>query len=121
MIIVTSLKAKVAAFKAWLSSKLTAYAKFWHKLWSIRLSLVSAMLSSATTAYLALPTDWLPYIPGYMKLALAVGAMLTASGAAGSVVIKQTKVESAVAQSMAQASVPAPLPPAEAPHGNDQA
>lgn len=73
--------------------KLIDNAGQWHKLWSIRFSIMSALFGSITTAYLALPPDWLPYIPGWAKLLLAAGSMTTAGAASVARVVQQTKLQ----------------------------
>jgi hypothetical protein len=69
--------------------KLIDNANQWHRLWSIRFAILSALFGSITTAYLALPPDWLPYIPGWAKLLLAAGSMLTAGAASAARVVRQ--------------------------------
>lgn len=73
--------------------KLIDNASQWHKLWSIRFAILSALFGSITTAYMALPPDWLPYIPGWAKLLLAAGSMLTAGAASVARVVQQTKLQ----------------------------
>lgn len=72
--------------------KLIDNASQWHKLWSIRFAVLSALFGAATTAYIALPPDWLPYIPGWAKLALAVGSMASASASSVARVIQQSVI-----------------------------
>ncbi len=57
-------------------------AKMWKKWWSMRFIIFSAALQAVTLAYTALPYDWLPYIPSWVKVALA-GTALTSAAAAG--------------------------------------
>lgn len=54
----------------------------WKKWWSMRLLILSAFFQAITVAYAALPQDWLPSIPDFVKMCFAAGALLTA-GAAG--------------------------------------
>lgn len=61
----------------------------WKQWWSIRWIIASAFFSAVAVAYATLPTDWLPAIPSIVKQSLAIGALITAGGAAVSRVIKQ--------------------------------
>jgi hypothetical protein len=72
--------------------KLVENASQWHRLWSIRFAILSALFGSITTAYVALPADWLPAIPGWVKLALAGGALLTAGASGVARVVQQPKL-----------------------------
>lgn len=57
------------------------FRNFW-RWWSVRLAILSGMFSAVALAYAALPADWLPGIPQWVKTGLAAGALLTAAGAA---------------------------------------
>ena len=75
--------------------KLIPQASQWHRLWSIRLAIASAITGAVTTAYAALPADWLPAIPNGVKLALAGGTVLTSVSAAVARVVQQQGLEHA--------------------------
>lgn len=61
----------------------------WKRWWSLRWVIVSAFCSSVAVAYALLPADWLPSVPGWVKGALAGGAMLSAGASGVSRVVKQ--------------------------------
>lgn len=44
----------------------------WHKLWSMRLAILTTAYSAAAGAYVTLPADWIPRIPEHWKVVLAV-------------------------------------------------
>lgn len=73
--------------------KLISNASQWHRLWSIRFAIASAISGAVTTAYAALPTDWLPAIPNGVKLALAGGTVLTSVSAAVARVVQQQSLQ----------------------------
>jgi hypothetical protein len=62
--------------------KLIDNAKQWHRLWSLRWAILTAFLAAIPTAYVLLPTDWLPSIPEWVKAGLAL-ATLASAGATG--------------------------------------
>lgn len=74
--------------------KLIPQARQWHRLWSIRFAILSAAFGAVTTAYTALPADWLPAIPSGVKLALAGGTVLTSVSAAVARVVQQQALQS---------------------------
>lgn len=128
MIILDSLRTRLAALKAWAASKLTAKAQFWHQLWSVRIMIATAFYSAAATAWRSgvIPYDWKPHLSHTERVILAGIGMLLPGIAAVSVVVKQSAVDAAVeARRLATVChVPAPLAPTlppEAPHGNDPA
>lgn len=59
------------------------------RIWSLRWAIVTAALAAVPVAYLALPADWLPAIPGWVKAMLAYATLATAAGTAGARVIRQ--------------------------------
>lgn len=61
----------------------------WHRLWSLRFSILSAFFSSVVIAYNNLPADWISIIPHWMKEICSVGALISAGLAAISRVVKQ--------------------------------
>lgn len=120
--ITDSLKTKLAALKAWLASKLTEKAKFWHRLWSIRLMIVTAFYSAAASAWRMgmIPDEWKPQLNHLEQAILAGIGVILPGMAAVSVVVKQSKL----AADIATANLPpCTVPPAasEVPHGNDPA
>lgn len=123
MIIVTNLKAKLAAMKTWIASKLTDKAKVWHRLWSIRLMILTAFYSAAAGAWRMglIPDEWKPQLNHWEQAILAGIGVALPGIAAVSVVVKQSKLAADMADAAAPpCKVPAPLPP-EVPHGNDPA
>ena len=61
----------------------------WKRWWSMRWIIVSTFCSAVAVAYATLPADWLPSVPGWVKGALAGGAMLSAGASGVSRVVKQ--------------------------------
>lgn len=59
------------------------------RIWSLRWAIFTAAVSAIPLAYAALPSDWLPAIPGTVKLAAAGLVTFAAIGTAVSRVIKQ--------------------------------
>lgn len=74
--------------------QLISEASQWHRLWSIRFAIMSAIFGAIPTAYMALPPDWLPVIPGWVKLLLAAGSVSTAAASSVARVVKQANVGS---------------------------
>ncbi|NII73246.1 hypothetical protein FHW84_001815 [Dyella sp. SG562] len=73
--------------------KLIPQASQWHRLWSIRFAIASSITGAVTTAYAALPADWLPAIPNGVKLALAGATVLTSVSAAVARVVQQQSLQ----------------------------
>lgn len=73
--------------------KLVPEAKQWHRLWSMRWAIATAMLAAIPVAYLTLPDDWLPAIPAWLKAVFAYATLATAAGTAAVRVIKQDNVK----------------------------
>lgn len=69
--------------------ELISNANQWHRLWSMRFSILAAFFGAIVTAYATLPGDWLPAIPNWAKFALAGGTLLTPALAAVSRIVKQ--------------------------------
>lgn len=123
MIIIDSLKAKLAAIKAAIASKLTDKAKWWHRLWSIRLMIVTSFYSAAAGAWRTgmIPDEWKPQLSHWEQAILAGIGVVLPGIAAVSVVVKQTKLaEDMAVANMPECRVPEPLAP-EVPHGDGQA
>lgn len=64
-------------------------AKRW---WSMRWIIVSTFCSAVAVAYATLPADWMPSVPGWVKGALAGGAMISGGAAAVARVVQQPKL-----------------------------
>jgi hypothetical protein len=64
----------------------------WHKLWSLRLAILSAAFGAITTTYQLLPADWLPAIPNWLKLSCAVGTFIAPVSSAVARVLKQSNL-----------------------------
>lgn len=66
---------------------LTADARYWHKLWSMRLAILSTLYTAAAGAWATLPQDWIPHIPEHWRVVLAiVGCALPALTAVSRIV-----------------------------------
>lgn len=64
----------------------------WHRLWSLRLAILSAAFGAIIATYATLPADWLPAIPNWLKLACAVGTFIAPVSSAAARVVKQPKL-----------------------------
>lgn len=82
----------------------------WKRWWSLRWAILSAFCAAAAGAYATLPADWLPSVPGWVKGALAFGAMFSAGASGISRVVKQKPV-----RPLPTVTVPDPLPTEESP------
>ena len=69
--------------------KLINNAGQWHRLWSVRFILLTALFSAIIAAYNNLPSDWLPLLPGWLKKGIALADLASAGLAGLSRVIKQ--------------------------------
>lgn len=93
--------------KAWIANKLIAQASLWHRLWSIRIMILTSFYTAAAGAWSSglIPEEWRPQFGHITKLVLAgIGVMLPGI-AAVSVVVKQNlpPVQPVI-------TVPTPLP-----------
>ena len=61
----------------------------WHRLWSIRLLILTTLYTSAAGAWMVLPDDWKPELTHVEKIILAGIGMLLPSISALSVLVKQ--------------------------------
>jgi len=68
-------------------------AKNWKKWWSMRFIIISAFFQAIPLAYATLPDDWMPSIPGWVKLGFAAGALGCAGLAGVSRVIQQAGLQ----------------------------
>lgn len=75
--------------------KLISNANQWHRLWSIRFAIASAFFGAITTGYVALPADWLPAVPAWLKLAMAGGTLVSSGAAAVARVVQQQSLQPA--------------------------
>jgi hypothetical protein len=64
-------------------------ARQWHRWWSMRWIILTVVVASVAPAYAALPADWLPEIPGWLKAGFAYATIVTAAAAGVSRVVKQ--------------------------------
>jgi len=67
---------------------------FW-RWWSVRLALLSSILTAVALAYASLPYDWVYGIPAWIKTALGTGALLSALGSACARAVLQPKLPTA--------------------------
>lgn len=72
--------------------KLVDDVAMWKKWWSMRFMILSAIFQAVPIAYATLPSDWLPVIPDFVKLAFAAGALTTACAAAVARVVDQPRL-----------------------------
>lgn len=73
--------------------KLVSYAHLWHRIWSMRLSILATAYSAAAGAWASLPADWQPHIPERWRVALAVIGCAIPALAAVSTLIDQPKLQ----------------------------
>jgi len=67
--------------------KLTDDAHVWHRLWSMRLTILTTIYTAAAGAWVLLPPDWQPQLSEGMKALLAgIGVALPALAAVARVV-----------------------------------
>lgn len=64
-------------------------ASQWHRLWSMRWMILTVMVASVGPAYMALPADWLPAMPNWLKAVFAYATIFTAAAGAASRLVKQ--------------------------------
>jgi len=67
--------------------------KNWKKWWSMRFIIISAFFQAIPLAYATLPDDWMPSIPGWVKLGFAAGALGCAGLAGVSRVLQQSGLQ----------------------------
>jgi hypothetical protein len=65
----------------------------WHRLWSVRLSVLTTLYTSAAGAWLVLPVDWKPVLSHVEQMILAGVGMLLPALSSIAPVIKQPKVD----------------------------
>lgn len=68
-------------------------AKYWHRLWSLRFAILSALYSAAAGAWVLLPPDWQPSLSEGWKWALASIGVLIPGLAAVSRILKQESLD----------------------------
>ncbi len=59
------------------------------RIWSLRWAIATAFLAAIPAAYVLLPDDWLPAIPGWLKALLALATLFAAGTTAAVRVVKQ--------------------------------
>lgn len=52
--------------------QLVPEARYFHKLWSMRLAVLTTAYTAAAGAWATLPQDWIPHIPERWRIALAI-------------------------------------------------
>lgn len=72
--------------------KLTADAHLWHRMWSMRLAILSTIYTAAAGAWATLPQDWIPHIPERWRVVLAIVGCALPALTAVSRVIEQPKL-----------------------------
>lgn len=72
--------------------KLVGHANLWHKLWSIRLGIVTALLKGADMAYRQMHADWAAHLPGWLLSGLGYASLVTGAAATVAVVVKQSNL-----------------------------
>ncbi len=65
----------------------------WHRLWSVRLSALTTLYTSAAGAWLVLPPDWKPTLTHTEQIIMAGIGMLLPALATVAPVVKQPKVD----------------------------
>jgi hypothetical protein len=65
----------------------------WHKLWSMRLAILTTAYSAAAGAYVTLPADWVPHIPDRWRIVLAIVGCALPALTAASRLVAQPKLQ----------------------------
>lgn len=73
--------------------KLVGHAKLWHRLWSIRLGIITAALKGADVAYRQMHADWAAHLPGWLLGGLGYASLFTGAAATVAVLVKQQSLE----------------------------
>lgn len=73
--------------------KLIDNASQWHRLWSMRLMILTTIYTTAAGAWVLLPADWQPHLSEGVRAALAIIGVLLPSIAAVSRLIPQPKLK----------------------------
>jgi len=72
--------------------ELVSHAKFWKRLWSIRLGIASGVLKGADSAYRSMHPDWAAHLPHWLVGGLGWAALMTGAAATAAVVVKQSNL-----------------------------
>lgn len=72
--------------------KLIENAGQWHRLWSMRLMVLTTIYTTAAGAWAVMPADWQPHLSDGVKAALAIVGVLLPSIAAVSRIVAQPNV-----------------------------
>lgn len=67
-------------------------AKYFHRLWSVRMAILGTIYASAASAWLLLPADWKPDLSETVRWVLAVIGVLLAAAPGITRVIAQPKL-----------------------------
>jgi len=76
----------------------------WHRLWSVRLSAMTTIYTSAAGAWLVLPPDWKPTLTHTEQIIMAGVGMLLPALATVAPIVKQQTLPAKVAQAAAKAA-----------------
>lgn len=82
-------------------------AAYWHKLWSIRMAIITAVLGTVSVGYQMMPFTWQEAMPHWLPLSLGYATVASAATTGASRVIKQQLAASAPPVTV---TTPAPLP-----------
>ncbi|AHX16196.1 hypothetical protein CH75_06435 [Dyella jiangningensis] len=74
--------------------KLVSHANLWHRLWSIRLGILTAALKGADVAYRNMHADWAAHLPGWLLGGLGWASLATGAAATAAVLIQQQSLNS---------------------------
>lgn len=72
--------------------ELVGHAKFWSRMWSMRLGITSALLKGADSAYRSMHPDWASHLPHWLVGGLGWAALMTGAAATAAVVVKQNNL-----------------------------
>ena len=75
--------------------KLVGHAKLWHRLWSIRLGILTAALKGADVAYRQMHADWAAHLPGWLLAGLGYASLFTGAAATVAVLVQQQSLQPA--------------------------
>lgn len=96
-----------------LRSHLVADATYWHRLWSVRMAIVTAALGTASEAFRAMPDDWKQAVPLWIVHSLGISTVASALATGAARVIAQATLPGR--RPLPTVTTPAPAPPPAAP------
>jgi hypothetical protein len=73
--------------------RLVGHAKLWHRLWSIRLGILTALLKGADMAYRQMHADWTAHLPGWLLAGLGYASLITGAAATVAVLVQQQSLQ----------------------------